>query len=50
MIKSTVQVTDNSHRYLREIEIREEGGTPAIVESVRAGMVFQLKEVNSVSK
>ncbi len=23
---------------------REEGGTPAIVESIRAGLVFQLKE------
>jgi hypothetical protein len=25
--------------------MREEGGTPAIVESIRAGLVFQLKEV-----
>ena len=24
--------------------MREEGGTPAIVESVRAGLVFQLKD------
>ncbi len=24
--------------------MREEGGTPAIVESIRAGLVFQLKE------
>lgn len=32
------------HRYLTDIEHREEGGTPAIVESIRAGMVFQLKE------
>jgi hypothetical protein len=31
------------HRYLTEIEHREEGGTPAIVESIRAGLVFQLK-------
>ncbi|XP_028397517.1 uncharacterized protein LOC114521315 isoform X2 [Dendronephthya gigantea] len=37
-------VTHNSHRYLKEIEMREEGGTPAIVESIRAGLVFQLKE------
>jgi hypothetical protein len=32
------------HRYLSDIEHREEGGTPAIVESIRAGLVFQLKE------
>jgi selenocysteine lyase/cysteine desulfurase len=32
------------HRYLTAIEHREEGGTPAIVESIRAGLVFQLKE------
>lgn len=32
------------HRYLEDIEHREEGGTPAIVESIRAGLVFQLKE------
>jgi len=31
------------HRYLTDIEHREEGGTPAIIESIRAGMVFQLK-------
>ncbi|HVM35083.1 MAG TPA: aminotransferase class V-fold PLP-dependent enzyme [Actinomycetota bacterium] len=31
------------HRYLDEVEHREEGGTPAIVESIRAGVVFQLK-------
>ena len=24
--------------------MREEGGTPAIVEAIRAGLVFQLKE------
>ncbi|MCP4966924.1 MAG: aminotransferase class V-fold PLP-dependent enzyme [bacterium] len=32
------------HSYLVDIEHREEGGTPAIVESIRAGLVFQLKE------
>jgi selenocysteine lyase/cysteine desulfurase len=31
------------HVYLSDIEHREEGGTPAIVESIRAGLVFQLK-------
>ena len=28
--------------------MREEGGTPAIVESIRAGLVFQLKEVSPI--
>ena len=32
------------HVYLSDIEHREEGGTPAIVESIRAGLVFQLKD------
>lgn len=36
-------VNPNDHRYIDDIEIREEGGTPAIVESIRAGLVFQLK-------
>lgn len=31
------------HSYLSNPEHREEGGTPAIVESIRAGLVFQLK-------
>ena len=38
-------MTRESHMYLDDIEEREEGGTPAIVESIRTGMVFQLKEV-----
>ena len=32
------------HEYVTDIEHREEGGTPAIVDSIRAGLVFQLKE------
>jgi selenocysteine lyase/cysteine desulfurase len=32
------------HRYLADPAHREEGGTPAIVESIRAGLVFQLKQ------
>ena len=31
------------HKYLDDPVHREEGGTPAIVESIRAGLVFQLK-------
>src|SRR5689334_3459723 len=37
-------VNPDDHRYLEDPEHREEGGTPAIVESIRAGLVFQLKE------
>jgi selenocysteine lyase/cysteine desulfurase len=37
-------VNPAEHVYLDDIEHREEGGTPAIVESIRAGLVFQLKE------
>ncbi len=36
-------VNPTDHRYLSDPEQREEGGTPAIVESIRAGLVFQLK-------
>jgi Aminotransferase class-V len=32
------------HAYLDDPVAREEGGTPAIVESIRAGLVFALKE------
>ena len=37
-------VSSDSHTYISDKEHREEGGTPAIVESIRAGLVFQLKE------
>jgi selenocysteine lyase/cysteine desulfurase len=37
-------VNEAEHRYLTDPVHREEGGTPAIIESVRAGLVFQLKE------
>ncbi|MDQ3981299.1 MAG: aminotransferase class V-fold PLP-dependent enzyme [Actinomycetota bacterium] len=36
-------VNASEHRYLEDPEHREEGGTPAIVESIRAGLVFDLK-------
>jgi selenocysteine lyase/cysteine desulfurase len=32
------------HHYLSDPAHREEGGTPAIVESIRAGLVFQIKQ------
>ena len=36
------------HDYLPDVEHREEGGTPDIVGSIRAGLVFQLKEAVGV--
>ena len=38
-------MTRDQQKYIDNIEEREEGGTPAIVESIRAGLAFQLKEV-----
>ena len=37
-------VNESEHRYLSDVEHREEGGTPAILGSIRAGLVFQLKQ------
>lgn len=37
-------VNPTEHRYLADPVLREEAGTPAIVDSIRAGLVFQLKE------
>ncbi len=37
-------VSGEHHLYSSDPEHREEGGTPAIVESIRAGLVFSLKE------
>ncbi|MFN8221992.1 MAG: aminotransferase class V-fold PLP-dependent enzyme [Gaiellales bacterium] len=45
----TVQyVNPEEHVYLTDPVHREEGGTPAIVESIRAGLVFKLKEAVGV--
>jgi hypothetical protein len=41
-------VNPDEHVYLADPEHREEAGTPAIVESIRAGLVFQLKEAVGV--
>jgi selenocysteine lyase/cysteine desulfurase len=41
----TVEFVDAAgHRYLDDPVAREEGGTPAIIESIRAGLVFGLKQ------
>jgi selenocysteine lyase/cysteine desulfurase len=37
-------VNEVEHHYLTDPAHREEGGTPAIVESIRAGLVFALKQ------
>lgn len=37
-------VNTEGHRYVTDPVMREEGGTPAIIESIRAGLVFQLKD------
>ncbi len=37
-------VNTDDHVYIDDLEHREEGGTPAIIESIRAGLVFQLKD------
>ena len=41
-------VNSDEHSYLPLPEMREEGGTPAIIESIRAGLVFQLKQAVGV--
>jgi selenocysteine lyase/cysteine desulfurase len=40
---TVMYVNPSEHRYLEDPVHREEGGTPAIVDSIRAGLVFQLK-------
>jgi selenocysteine lyase/cysteine desulfurase len=40
---TVMYVTPEDHRYIADHERREEGGTPAIVESIRAGLVFKLQ-------
>ena len=42
-------VNPDEHVYLTDPEHREEGGTPAIVESIRAGLVFDLKDAVGVA-
>jgi selenocysteine lyase/cysteine desulfurase len=36
-------VSADDHSYVSDLAIREEGGTPAIIESIRAGLVVKLK-------
>ena len=41
---TVVYVTPEDHRFIDDHERREEGGTPAIIESIRAGLVFKLQQ------
>ncbi len=43
-------VNSDGHDFHADIAHREEGGTPAIVESIRAGLVFQLKAAVGVDE
>ncbi len=43
-------VSPTAQAYHPDAEIREEGGTPAIVESIRAGLAFALKEAVGVEE
>jgi selenocysteine lyase/cysteine desulfurase len=46
---TVLYVNPTEHRYLEDPVHREEGGTPAIIESIRAGLVFQLKDAVGVA-
>ena len=37
-------VTPEEHSYIADSERRDEGGTPAIIESIHAGLVFILQQ------
>ena len=41
-------VTDHDHRYLGNLEEREEAGTPDIIGAIRCGLVMRLKEAVGV--
>lgn len=41
---TVVYVTPEDHRFIDDHERREEGGTPAIIESIRAGLAFKLQQ------
>ncbi|MBC6428125.1 MAG: aminotransferase class V-fold PLP-dependent enzyme [Cellvibrionales bacterium] len=47
---TVLYVNPEDHSYLKNVERREEGGTPAIVESIRAGLVFKLQQAVGTKK
>ena len=46
---TVLYVSSDHHSYISDPEHREEGGTPAIIESIRAGLAFRLKETVGVT-
>jgi selenocysteine lyase/cysteine desulfurase len=46
---TVLYVSPDHHSYISDPEHREEGGTPAIIESIRAGLAFRLKETVGVT-
>lgn len=47
---TVLYVTPQDHIYLDKPERREEAGTPGIVESIRAGLVFQLQQAVGIEE
>ena len=41
---TVMYVTPEDHQFIADHERREEGGTPAIIESIRAGLAFKLQQ------
>lgn len=39
-------VHQDGHRYAKNVEAREEGGTPDIIGNIRAGLTFHLKQLS----
>ncbi|MGH3666964.1 MAG: aminotransferase class V-fold PLP-dependent enzyme [Acidimicrobiia bacterium] len=46
---TVLYVSPDHHSYISDPEHREEGGTPAIIVSIRAGLAFRLKETVGVT-
>ncbi|MGH8943291.1 MAG: aminotransferase class V-fold PLP-dependent enzyme [Acidimicrobiia bacterium] len=46
---TVLYVSPDHHSYISDPEHREEGGTPTIIESIRAGLAFRLKETVGVT-
>lgn len=46
LLKNDIAIEDmrDSHRYLKDPELRDESGTAGIVGSIRCGLAMQLKE------
>lgn len=47
---TVLYVNTEDHLYITDPVHREEGGTPAIIESIRAGLVFQLQQAVGIER